>query len=289
MNLITRRESQRYPGLFVKKYTKKVFWDNLWHEDEELLESRGHVELADGTPIITPFSKVFNYGENNTTIDPEETCLCVRKVNGFMACATYVPFVDDVVVSTTGSLDSAYVAIAESHLRGKATEWIKWIYGIEGVAKTFMFEICDYTDPHIVPEDHGAYLIGQREVSSTDPYYSDWQNELALDVAAQYMGVRRPEWIVGRSFAEVVEMSKTCQHEGYVVYGMNSGTVLKIKSPYYLCLKAVARKKDILSLDKSRVDEEYYDLIDHLKTVENFNDLAEQDRLEYIRKWLQEN
>ena len=93
MKLINRRESQRFPGLFVKKYTKKVFFDNLWHEDPELLESRGHVELADGTRVINPFTKIFNHGENNVTIDPKEHCLYIRKVNGFMACATYVPSV----------------------------------------------------------------------------------------------------------------------------------------------------------------------------------------------------
>jgi hypothetical protein len=44
--LLTRKESTRYPGLFVKKYTRKVFYDNLWSENDELLEARGHVELV---------------------------------------------------------------------------------------------------------------------------------------------------------------------------------------------------------------------------------------------------
>ena len=288
MKLINRRESQRYPGLFVKKFTKKVFWDNLWDEDTELIESRGHVELADGTIVIRPFTKIFNYQENGTTIDPEETCIITKKINGFMACATYVPHLDEVIVSTTGSLDSGYVSIADSHLQD-AKKWIREIYDIDNVSKTFMFEICDYTDVHIVPEKFGAYLIGMREVDDESPYFTDWRKELALDVAAQYMNVMRTIWFCDE-FKNVLSDVKTCQHEGYVVYGQTSKTVLKIKSPYYLALKAIARKQDIMSLDKTRVDEEYYSLIDHLKkNSDMFNTLSEQDRLTYIRDYFQNN
>ena len=290
MKLINRRESQRYPGLFVKKFTKKVFWDNLWHEDSGLLESRGHVELADGTIVIRPFTKIFNYQENGTTIDPEETCVLVRKINGFMACATYIPQIKEVVISTTGSLDSGFVSIAETHLQS-AKNWIKWIYDVEGVSKTFMFEICDYTDVHIIPEDFGAYLIGMREVDNDSPYFSNWDLELALDAAALNMDVKRPNWYCDE-FKNVLSDVNVCQHEGYVVYGQASKTALKIKSPYYLALKAMARKKDIMTLDKKRVDEEYYGLIDHLTAydvADMFNALSEQDRLTYIRDYFQNN
>jgi len=280
MDLITRRESKRYPGLFVKKYTRKVFYQNLWALDSELLESRGHVELADGTIVIRPFTKIMNYQENGTTIDPNEHCLFVRKVNGFMACATYVPVVDDVVVSTTGSLDSDHVIMAEKYL-DQAKEFIRWNYSVDGNAKTYMFEICDPDDKHIVPEFVGAYLIGQRLVSDENSYHSDWDNENSLDEIAHLMGVKRPCYGEG-FFGDVLELSKKCHHEGYVVYGNSSGTALKIKSPYYLAAKAIARKKDILTLDKSRVEEEFFGIIDHLKlpeVVEMFNALNEQDRL----------
>lgn len=79
-------------------------------------------------------------------------------------------------------------------------------------------------------------------------------------------------------------------HKGFVVYGQTSRTTLKIKSPYYLTLKACARKKDILSLDKQRVDEEYYGLIDHLRGVsDQFNALDEQARLAYIVGYIKAN
>jgi hypothetical protein len=47
-----------------------------------------------------------------------------------------------------------------------------------------------------------------------------------------------------------------------------------------------------MSLDKKRVDEEYYELLDHLTAYDvsdSFNALSEQDRLAYIRDYFQNN
>lgn len=280
--LIQRKESTRYPGLFVKKYTRKVFYDNLWHENEDLLEARGHVETADGKVVIRPFTKIFNRGENGTDIDRDEDVIAIRKVNGFMACATYVPEVDEVVVSTTGSLDSDFVAIAERWITKEIKDLIKSFYH----DITFIFEIVDPEDPHIIKEEYGAYLLGARllTVTGSNAYTSSVHWEGWLDVMSQNLGVKRPEWKMCK-FSDVVAESKTCQHEGFVVY--SSDTALKIKSPYYLTLKAAARKKDIMSLNKQMVDEEFYDLIDHIKAnQEMFNALDEQARLEYMKKFL---
>ena len=283
--LITRKESARYPGLFVKKYTKRVFYDNLWNQDEELLESRGHVETADGKIVIKPFTKIFNHHENGTNIDRDEQCVAICKVNGFMACATYVAEVDDVVISTTGSLDSDFVKMAEEHL-ASVKSWIK----LNGsVLTTYMFEIVDPRDPHIIQEEPGVYLIGCRFVANDRPYFSDVLNESLLDSLAEKMGVKRPMWSVGR-FSSIVEVAKQAKHEGFVVYGQTSRTALKIKTPYYLVLKAAARKKDIMRLNKQNVDEEFYELIDHLRSIESeFNAMDEQSRLDYMRQFLTES
>lgn len=281
--LVTRRESKRWPGLFVKKYTKRVFFDNLWHTSDELLESRGHVETEDGRIVVRPFTKIFNRFENNTDIDRDEECVAVLKVNGFMAAATWVDEVSDVVVSTTGSLDSDFVKLAEKHIHDDAKALIKrmlpWRY-------TYLFEICDPSDPHIVPEQAGAYLIGFRSVDDPAPYFSTKKKEMELDVMARAMGVKRPTWEVA-DFGTIVQQSKSCQHEGYVVYGQTSKTALKIKSPYYLTLKMAARRKDILALDKKRIDEEFYPLIEHLTLMgESFTIMNEQERLDYMREFL---
>ena len=55
-------------------------------------------------------------------------------------------------------------------------------------------------------------------------------------------------------------------------------------------LKAAARKKDIMGLNKQNVDEEFYDLIDHLRSIESeFNAMDEQARLDFMRKFLTES
>lgn len=282
--LITRRESKRWPGLFVKKYTKRVFFDNLWHTSDELLESRGHVETEDGRTVIRPFTKIFNRFENNTDIDRDELCVSVRKVNGFMAAATWVEEVADVVVSTTGSLDSDFVALAEKYITDDVKGYIK--SRINLCPGTYIFEICDPSDPHIVPEGTGAYLIGFRPHSEEGPYFSSAERESELDAIAKAMNVKRPTWDVVR-FSTVVEDSKECQHEGFVVYGQESKTALKIKSPYYMILKMAARRKDILALDKTKIDEEFFPLVEHLTLMgDSFTMMSEQERLDYMRDFL---
>lgn len=279
-NLIQRKESARYPGFFVKKYTRKVFYDALWDTHADLMEARGHVEDADGNVVVRPFTKIFNRGEMGTDIDPNEEVLCIDKINGFMASATWIPALEQVVVSTTGSLDSDYIRCIECYVTHRVKSVIEFLTANEPA--TFLFEICHPDDPHIIREEHGAYLIGCRYVNSDAPYFSTVDKEMWLDTVARDMGVSRPKWKVCK-FSEVVDGVTSCNHEGFVVYGQTSNTVLKIKSPHYLTLKAVARIKDISTLDKRRVDEEYFDLIDHLKQIAvQFNSMTEQERLEYV-------
>lgn len=283
--LIIRKESLRYPGLFVEKYTRRVFWDNLWSENPDLIESRGVVKDASGNVVIRPFTKIFNRGENGTDIDRDETVLAVQKINGFMAAATYVPAVTDVVVSTTGSLDSDFVKLADKHLRSGVMEYIRSAWVETGVPATFLFEIVDAAeDPHIIKEPKdGAYLIGVRDVKDHRPYFSSHFKEEMLDTVADEMGVLRPQWKEHR-FSDLVAVMPFIRHEGFCVYGQQSRTALKMKSPYYLALKAAARIKDITSLDKKRVDEEFYPIIDRLTAMgEAFNVLDEQARLDLIR------
>lgn len=282
--LLQRRESVRWPGLFVKKYTRRVFFDNLWHEHPELIESRGHVETADGRVVVRPFTKIFNRFENDTDIARDELCVSIRKVNGFMAAATWVDEVSDVVISTTGSLDSDFVTLAEKYLNEDVCGYIKsMMYFQRG---TYIFEICDQSDPHIVPEGHGAYLLGYRPHNEDGAYFSTAEREQELDKMAAAMGVHRPSWKV-QKFGDIVDEAASCKHEGFVVYGQESKTALKIKSPYYLMLKAAARRKDIMSLDKSRIDEEFYPMVEHLtKMGDRFTIMSEQERLDCMREFL---
>lgn len=285
--LINTRTSEKYPTLEIRKYSKHVFFDNLWDTDPQLLESRGHVYTTDGRRVVNTFTKIFNYMERGTTIDPEHDVLCVRKVNGFMASATYVAELEELIIATSGSFDGEYVDMAKEYLMNDEVKHTVRIHP----QFTFIFEIVHPSNPHIIVEEHGAYLIGIRSIASEDAYHSSPGWERIMDKEATRMKVKRPEWYTS-TFKEVVEQSKVVQHEGFVVYDISSESTqaLKIKSPFYLTNKAAARIKDIETLLKSRVDEEYYPLIDYLKAHhETFNILDEQSRLVFIQEFLSSN
>lgn len=281
MNLIQKRQSTRYPELTIYKYKRKVFYNNLWHTDPTLLESRGHV-YYDNKLVVNAPTKVFNRNENGTDIDPDEECLVVEKINGFMACVTWVPEVNDVVVSTTGSLDSDYVDMARS-MMPQVLSFVKYLK----TPYTYFFEVCHPNDPNIIPENIGCYLLGMRHIEDTTPYFSTQQDQKNLDDLAIDMHVMRPKWGI-HTFKKSINIVKHLQIEGYMYYGQSSKTVLKFKTPYYLALKTMARKDDILSLSKSRVSEEFYPLLKHLKqNASSFSILSEQEKLKYITTYLE--
>lgn len=248
------------------------------------MECRGLVVDRDYNVVIKPFTKVFNHHENGTNIDRNELCTVVRKVNGFMGVATYAPHVSkDIIYSTTGSLDSDFALLAERHIKPLEEE----LKGSEG---SYIFEICDPSDPHIVFERPGPYLIGfVDQQGQMDEYY--------LNLMGEDIGCRRPETYFNRAFNQVVKMAKECKHEGYMVYGNESGTALKIKSPYYLVSKFLARAGDakletlLINGDRQafrqRFDEEYYPLIDYLiDHTHEFITTSEQHRLQMIQEYL---
>lgn len=284
--LVQRKESARYPGLFVVKYKRNVFWDNLWND--VLVECRGLVVDSDWNIVIQPFTKIFNRGENGTDIDRDTDVVSIRKVNGFMAAATYVQGYG-VVVSTTGSLDSDFVTLAEKWITAEVKDVIKhYLHGI-----TYIFEIVDPADPHIIVEEPGAYLLGARQLPDSGDYMSNAEHEAWLDNQATLLGVLRPEWTTSR-FSDVVDAAKSCQHEGFVVYSKDQA--LKIKSPYYLTSKFLARKSEdklLRGLNDTQwfrtvVDEEYYPVIDYLVTIKDeFVSLTEQERLAVVQAFIE--
>jgi hypothetical protein len=283
-NIIVK-ESKRFPGLFVRKYKNSVFYDNTWCA--ETVEARGHVYNAAGVRVVNSPTKIFNHMENGHTIDRDTEVVAIRKVNGFMACATWIPELDRVVVSTTGSLDSDFVGYAEEMFAPTNVMAVVAAAGKRAEYNTtWFFEICHPSDPHIIEEAEGVYLLGGRYVSSGSPYSSTKVLESVFDDVAKEMNVMRPSWAMCR-FGDVVKESKTVKHEGFVCYSVDKA--IKIKSPYYLGCKAVARKKDIFTLDKKRVDEEFYQIIDALVAMGNeFNAMEEQDRLKLIRKLIED-
>ncbi len=272
--LVSKRESVRHSGLYVLKYSRKVFYDALWNDYLE--ECRGLVVDKDWNAVVVPFQKIYNRGENGTDFPRDAEVTVVRKVNGFMGAITYSESRNEIIYSTTGSLDSDFALLAEKHLK----------YFTPAVGYTWLFEICDPSDPHVIPEEAGAYLIGARSIHT-----GEMRSEEFLDSVAKIQSVKRPEWAVMR-FSDAVKILKKVAHEGYVVrYGDKA---LKMKSPYYLITKFLGRMKnekfeDVIDNKDFRktIDEEFYPLLDALSNIrKGFMECDEQQKMEYIREFL---
>ena len=283
--LVSRRQSTTYPDLYVLKYTKRVFFDALWNQSPFLLDCRGLVVDSDYNVKVQPFTKIFNYGENGAGLNwwPDDICEAITKVNGFMASLTLIN--GKTVVSTTGSLDSNYVQMAEEYLDSVDPHILK-------PGMTYMFEICDPRDPHIIPEIRGAHFLASIEHGSKKIEYARADGLLELDLAM--CGIRINSIREKSPFSDILKMSRETLHEGWIVVHP-SGETIKIKSPHYLFLKFLAR----VSTDKlisgirtgtirQRVDEEFYPVIHKLENygVELFAGHPEQERLDIIREWI---
>ena len=271
------RESVRYPGLFVVKYHNRVFYKNLW--TPELREMRGLVVDEDWNVVVRPFTKIFNRGENKTNIPRDEMVVAVRKINGYMGAVTRTEK-HGLIISTTGSLDSDFVDMTRDNIAHVSDDM--WHEGW-----TYLLEVVDPRDPHIVEEATGAYLIGMRNVET-----GEMIGENMLDRIAGEMGLMRPEWFVDR-FSNVVQRATECQHEGFMVYGETKS--LKLKSPYYLTKKLFARiRADKLASEKfwendpkEKLEEEYYPLVDHIReNLDAFCGLDEQGRIKFMEDFL---
>jgi tRNA splicing ligase len=273
-------------GLSVFKYARKVFYDKLWDTDELLLEARGIVLDDDNNPVIWPFTKVFNHHENGTECEPDRIVCVARKVNGFMAAARW--YNGELIVSTTGSLDSDFAVLARTHIEKlKTSEMMDWL--------TYIFEICDPSDPHIVEEQEGAYLIGARRMANGYPMAHEYQ----LDDLAEEIGAKRPEWSY-MTFREAHHMAETCKHEGFMIRDPDDGTtIMKIKSPYYLTKKFLMRmgmkKVDVMFDNKEEflktIDEEFYNVVHYITRwfdADKWKGYTDQERREIIEQYFHE-
>jgi len=289
-NLVNMKEAG--DGLYVLKYKKKVFYDNLWND--YIAECRGTIVDADFDLVTYPFTKIYNYGiEKEAPVLASDTKITAyRKVNGFMVAMTW--YNGDVLVSTTGSTDSPYVGMAKE-MMVTHMPWANWqmeLKTAEGM--TLMFECVHPNDPHIVPEDAGMYFLGCRENSwgSKVTMYGKDMADWARDYALSHLKCGYAE-AVHTTVGELVAMTKKVKHEGFVFY-TEDNVSSKIKSPYYLTSKWVARNPrtdklvDLNKDIKHNLDEEYYPLVDAIReNIVQYTAMDEQARLGWVRNYME--
>lgn len=241
--------------LTLLKYKRKVFFDNLWNEG--LVECRGTVIDSSGDAVQLPFTKIFNYGveSNAPAFAPDEIVHVARKVNGFMLAVSN--YKDQLLVSTTGSLTSSFVGLGKELLVKKGYSVSSFEPGY-----TYLFEACHSSDPHIIPENEGLYLLGKRCLAT---------------------GVLHPIIEKSVTFQEAFDEATNATHEGLVIYSTDILRATKIKSKYYLMSKALARTSSD-KLSRIHIDEEFRELSIASRTPE-FKAMIEQERLTFIRNF----
>jgi hypothetical protein len=276
-------------GIYVLKYKKKVFYDNLWND--YIAECRGSIVDKDFNLVTYPFTKIYNYGieKEAPVLAPETKVTAFRKVNGFMIAMTVHN--GELLISTTGSTANDYVEYAKEMMvtHMPLTDWRMTLGGADCEGMTFMFECVHPSDPHIVPEKSGMYLLGCRANTwgskiMHDPFF--------LQDFARMLNCFTPESTT-TNMARLQEMAKECKHEGYVFY-TEDGVSAKIKSPYYLTSKWVARNPrtdklvDLNKDIKHNLDEEYYPLVDAIRSnIVEYTAMDEQARLAWVRNYLE--
>ena len=286
-NLVNMKECG--PGIYVLKYKKKVFYDNLWNE--YIAECRGTIVDKDFNLVSYPFTKIYNYGiEKEAPVLSDNTPVTAyRKVNGFMVAVTVHN--GELLVSTTGSTENDYVEYAKEMMATHMplADWLMTLNTADTAGMTFMFECVHPSDPHIIPEKPGMYILGYREKTWDSTVGYDY---LTLAEMSSLLKCHLPISIVA-TMAELKVLAKECKHEGYVFYTQD-GVSSKIKSPYYLTSKWVARNPrtdklvDLNKDIKHQLDEEYYPLVDAIRAnIVEYTAMDEQARLLWVRNYLE--
>ena len=285
-------------ALTLFKYSSKAFFTpSVWDDYPELRLARGVVVGLDGNPVSRPFPRTFNYLERDTTLPPETAIVAVEKLNGFLVSTFLHPYdANQVVVTCSGSFKGEYVERAQSLLynNGLYGRVLAWLQGHPDT--TLLWEAIHPEDPHIIPygsADHGLHLIGAGILGA------GFMGEEELDAIAATLHTPRPGWFPCR-FADAIAKSHHVEHEGFMIRLASDGTfALKLKSPYYLRTKFLARlnpKKCKLMYSqpqrfKQELDEAFWPLVDAVTaqvTQATWLTWSDVERRDFVQTWMNE-
>lgn len=287
------------PGVSIIKYNPATtMFKGNWNA-YVVQAARGHL-VKPGTmePVNMPFPKLFEAQEVDAVIPDDTFVIAFNKRNGYMLDVTWSEEFDQLIIGTTGTIDSDYVKLGSKYIKDWMVEVFKAHAGY-----TFTFEVCDPSDPHIFPEPAGLYLIGIRRV--------DWGSSFNLLVYKEVIEQFRQEFRDFKSdvkfdephyttYGQMVKFSKVCDCEGLVVWltveGDTRALPLKLKGSHYKIRKKLARSSPELLLKvifDRKHDNLFADHPNYLKIREHFMDadvlgafaeLGEQERLFYLTK-----
>ncbi|MEA5462399.1 AAA family ATPase [Leptothoe sp. PORK10 BA2] len=282
--------------LTLFKYSSKAFFTpSAWDQYPELKLARGVVVGLDGNPVSQPFPRTFNYLEKDTTLPPATEVIAVEKLNGFLVSTFLHPYDPTrVVVTCSGSFQGDYVDYAKSllfkdGLYGRVLAWLK-----EHQETTLLWEAIHPEDPHIIQygsEDYGLHLIGAGVLGA------GFIREEGLDEIATILQTPRPAWFPC-TFADAIAKSHQVEHEGFMIRLATDGTfALKLKSPYYLRTKFLARlnpKKCKFMYGqperfKQELDEAFWPLVDAVTsqvTQATWLTWTDVDRRNFVQTWM---
>ncbi|MGK7890256.1 MAG: AAA family ATPase [Leptolyngbyaceae cyanobacterium] len=298
---LVKRVSSPCKQLKLYKYTSKAFFAReAWTTYPALKLARGVVVGLHGEPVSRPFPRTFNYLEQNTTLPLETPVVAVEKLNGFLVTTFRHPYnPDEVVVSCSGSLEGDYVEMAKGLLYREGLYGRVLNYGRSHPHHTLLWEAIHPKDPHIIPygkDQEGLHLIGAGDVAVADPTLG-FLSEVELDALAQSLQVPRPDWFEAE-FREAIAQVRSLNHEGFMIRLSNGSFALKLKSPYYLRTKFLARMTEKKSKFmyhnpaqfKQELDEELWPLVDGvIAQVPQTDWLAWSDitRRDWVQTWME--
>ena len=292
-NLIIQRNKEQN-GLKIYKYHPRVHYKNLWESNDLLQKTRGLVIDIAGNIVVHPFDKVKNFHTERINISLDKKVIKIDKMNGFLGCISLNPYTQELLLSTTGSIDinSPYVQKIHEYTKEKEQELKKFL---QNNNVTLLFEVIHPEDPHIIQykeNDYGLWLIGVRAKDIN----SKLLKEEELDIIAKKLGFKRPFWEI-TTFQQVLNEMKNNQKEGFILRDIETQSpIMKIKTTYYLLTKFLGRLKENkiqLMYDKTQkfkekeVEEEFYELIDDIikkKSKDEFLKLTEQEKTLFVRE-----
>lgn len=219
--VVARRHPQR--DLTILNYTERCQYERgLWNP--VTLQCRGLIHDDDGNVVARPFSKFFNYGDDNAgALSPELRVSVTDKLDGSLGI-----LYDGDSIATRGSFDSEQAQWATDWLRREQPQFqppTGW---------TVLFEIIYPANRIVVDYDERAELVllGAVEIATGQsigpdrPSFPDWRGAFTDTFPAQ-------------TLADALAIPPRPNAEGIVIHILDDNRRIKVKQKDYVALHRI--------------------------------------------------